>query len=263
MSTEGLKIRVIPREREGYVSATSFVAIVQNTLAILREVDAEISEQRLGSLEWHIKEISYNSPLTMTLIGEPKAEDLDYEIDIIEAYTEGLRQIDASPDRVPEFFTYQALKSAKSLVSVLNNGVERVVFSAPTGEEVAPTQRVAANVDDLTRTYEELTSFEGKLESATIHGKNRFYVWDVFDGRISCRFSRDKLDDVRNLFGHRVSVYGRARFSRTGRPLGIEVIDLKQLRNQDELPQARDLAGINITGELSSEDYVRRLRDAE
>jgi hypothetical protein len=263
MTSEGLKIRVIPRAQETYVSAASFVAIVQNTLASLREVDKEISEQRFGSLEWQIKDVSYNSPLTLTLIGESKVEDLDVELDVIEAYIDGLRQIDTSPDRVPEFFTYDALRSAKNLVSVLNDGVERVLFSAPTRDEVAPTQRVAANVDDLTRTYEELTSFEGKLESATIHGRNRFYIWDAFDGRISCRFSRERLDEVRELFGHRVSVYGKARFSRTGRPLSIEVLDLKRLRNQDELPQPRDFIGVSITGDLSSEEYVRRIRDAE
>jgi len=261
MMDDQLTIRVVPREE--YVSAASFLSIVQNTLAILREVDAQISEQRQGSLTWQIKDVSLNSPLTMTIFGETTAEDLDYGRDVIEAYTDGLRQVDTSPARIPEFFTFEALRRAKSLVSVLNDGIERVIFSTPRREAVMPTQRVAANVDELTQSYEELTSFEGRLESATIHSKNRFYVWDVFDGRISCSFSKDLLDDVRELFGHRVSVYGRARYSRTGRPLSIDVLDLKRLRDQEELPQFEDFQGVNITGSLSSEDYVRSLRDAE
>jgi hypothetical protein len=261
MADDELIIRLIGREE--YISAASFITVVHNTLAILKEVDAEISEQRLGSLMWRIKDVSLNSPLTVTLLGESRVDELDYGRDVIEAYTEGLRQIDRSPENIPPFFTIAALSQAKRLVAVLNDGIERIFFSLPEQEPVVPTQRVAANVDELTQVYEELTTFEGGLDSVTLHGKRIFYVWDVFDGRIACRFPKDMLDQVRTLLGERVSVYGKARFSRAGKPLSIEIVEARRLPSQEELAQLKDFTGINITNGESSEAYVRSLRDAE
>lgn len=261
MTDDQLVIRV--ESKEEYVPAASFVSIISNTLMILREVDSEISEQHQGSLSWRIQDVSLNSPLSITIFAEPRGGDLDVGRDVVEAYTEGLRQIDASPERIPEFFTLKALERAKSLVSVLNDGIARITYSTARYTAIVPTQRIAANVDELTQVYEELTTFEGDLDSVTLHGKRIFYVWDVFDGRIACRFSEDMLERVRELLGHRVSVSGKARFSRGGRPLSIEVVEARKLRDQSELPQIRDLVGIDITHGLSSEAYVRSLRDAD
>jgi hypothetical protein len=260
MAENELIIRVTGKGK--YIPVASFVAVVQNTLTILREVDAELSEQRLGSLTWRISNVSLNSPLEMTIFAEPNA-DLDVSRDVVEVITTGLRQIDSSPDSIPAFFTPRALEGAKRLVSVLNDGIERIALRSPQGELVTPTQRVAANVDELIQDYEELTTFEGPLEAVTLRGKRIFYIWDPIDGRISCRFPEDMLDEVRTLLGHRASVYGRARFSSTGKPLFIQVEEVERLPSQEELPKVKNLKPINITNGLDSVEYVRRQRDGE
>lgn len=260
MAGNELVIRVAGKDK--YVPVASFLSVVHNTIGILREVDAEISDSHRGSLKWRIKDVSQNSPITMTIFAEPTSE-VDISQNVVDAYTDGLQLIDESSDAIPPFFTPRALEKAKRLVGVLNDGVERIAFEGSSQKPVTPTQRLAANVDELLHTYDELTSFEGNLDAATVHGKRIFYVWDVFDGRVSCRFPEHMLQEVLSLFGHRVIVHGRAHYSRSGKPLYIEVEDVEGVPEQESRPAPEELEPINITDGLSSEEYIRRLRDAD
>lgn len=260
MAYDEVTIRLASKEQ--FPSVRSFMIVVNNTLAILREVDKQISEQRNGSLKWRIKDVSFNSPLEMTIFGEPLIEE-DYGRAVVRATAAGVRELDRSSDAIPHFFTVSAMNRAKDLVGVLNNGIERVTLAVLDELPVVPTQRVAANVGELVRTYDELTSFQGRLEAVTIHGKRIFHIWDPFDGRIACRFSEAQLFAVRDLLAHRVSVYGRATFTKGGKPLYIEVEEITRLPEQHEVRSVRTYAPINITGGMSSHEYIRSIRDGE
>lgn len=260
MATDQIIIQVSGRDGR-YVPVASFVAAMLNALTILKEVDTQISEQNQGSTEWRIKDVSYNSPLTAVFIGEPIGE-LNVVTAIVEASADGLEQLDQSPGVVPAFFSVRALEVSKKMVNVLNDGVERLVVQVPEYKAVVPTQRVAANVDELTQTYDELSTFEGKLEAVSIHGKRVFYVWDTFDGRISCRFGESELDKVVGLFGHRVSVYGRTRFSQLGKPLSIQVEEIEDVEGTRQPFDPRQFSAVDITGGVDAVAFVRELRDA-
>jgi hypothetical protein len=82
----------------------------------------------------------------------------------------------------------------------------------------------------------------------------------VTGARVPCRFPPEQLAEARVASGNRVALFGRIRYSRAGTPLSISVEQIRRLRAQSELPQARDLEGINLTGGTDPVDYVRSLR---
>ena len=58
-----------------------------------------------------------------------------------------------------------------------------------------------------------------------------------------------------------MAVSGRLRY-RNNKPVLMHVESIRILRNTEELPQAKDIGPLDLTNGMSSEDYVRRLRDA-
>ena len=259
MDQDRLTIRMTGKGE--FISLASFLSVAESTLELLKDIDASISGSRRGSVEWRIADVSLNSPLTLTVFADTQ-NGTNAGREVIEVCTYGLRQVERSADVIPAYFSNEALEHAKKIVAPLNDDVERVALIGPSGDTVTPSQRLAANVDDLLpKEHDELGSVEGKLETLSIHGGTTFAIWEVLTGaRVECRFPPEMLDEAHAAFRHRVSVSGRIRYSRTGRPLSIRVEHIRILRSSSELPQARDLEGIDITGGIDPAEYVRRLR---
>lgn len=115
------------------------------------------------------------------------------------------------------------------------------------------------------RGYYEISTLEGRLETIDVHGKKKvFGIYDVITNhKILCHFDKSILPAVVAALSQRVSVEGMVKFDRSGTPLSINVDNFEVMPGMDELPQFDEGQGINITSGISSEDYVRGLRDAE
>jgi hypothetical protein len=157
-----------------------------------------------------------------------------------------------------------SLQKAKELVSVLNDGIQRIALGTPWEDPVVPTQHLAANADALLpKPHEEHGSMEGRLETLSVHGGSTFAIWDAMSGqRIECHFPSTMLPEAQEAFNRRVLVSGIIRYSSEGRAKSIIVEKLRPLRGQEELPQIDAIQPINITDGTDSAEYVRRLRDA-
>jgi hypothetical protein len=262
MSDSLFTIRVTGRSE--FVSVSAFVSVVQNTLEILHGLDIAISENPSGVLEWRIAEVSLNSPLTMTIFAEAE-DETGVDRQVVSAYSEGLEHLDKDGETVPTYFNDALLEKARKLVSVLNDGVAKIAFVSSWTDPVEPSQRVAAHVDRLLPPdHEEWGSIEGKLEVLSIHGGASFNIWNVISGaRVTCRIPSEMLDEAHAAFGKRTAVQGKIRYDRRGKPVSISVHHIRILREQSELPQSRDLEGIDITGGIDPVEHVRRLRDGD
>ncbi len=106
----------------------------------------------------------------------------------------------------------------------------------------------------------------GKLETVTVHGgKPAFFIYDPLTGeKIICHIPEDRMAEAKDALDthpHRVSVTGKVKYNRAGKPISIEVADFTPLRDRHELPQMKDLEGIDLTGGVDPTEYIRRLRD--
>ena len=70
------------------------------------------------------------------------------------------------------------------------------------------------------------------------------------------------MEQAKAALRKRVQVYGRAKYVR-GKVTSMEVESIRILREMHELPQPKDIGKVDITSGLSSEDYVRGMRDAD
>ncbi len=255
MDTGALSIRV--SSSRGAIPLSSFLRIADKALAILNDLEAAISEGEGRSVQWRIAEVSLGSPLTMTLTGECEP-DPGIVSDVTRAYIQGLNCIEQGPE-APPYFSEAALEHAKTIVSVLDEEITEVAFHAG-GLTAAPTRRLAANVAALTRTFEDFATFEGRLEMISVHERMTISVYDTLTGeRIPCHFKAEHLPKIKSLLAERVAVQGRATYSRSGRPICLEVEQIVGLRDNDQLPQFRDLEGIDVTGGIEPAEYLRRL----
>jgi hypothetical protein len=247
------EITIKVRAREDFVPVDSFLTVVSSTLSILNEF-GHISGAE-AAFTWKVSAASLQSPLTLTIFSDAPNGDV-----IVRECIGVFEQAEQSSDLPFARWNYKTLENAKRLVSVLNDGVSQVTFSAPGIPAISPTQRVAASIDYLLApAFEDYGSFEGTLETLSVHGRTRFNIFDPVKGRaIACYFAADKLQEAHAAFNHRVMVSGTAKYNRIGHPVSVMVENIRTLEGGVEPSEFHD---INLTGGIESGRYVRGLRD--
>lgn len=281
-----LKIKV-EGETTG-IPVESFLELLGQTISILRDLDANISETENGNLDWEIVEASLNSPLALSVA--PRSEfGVNNGVEVINAYIHGFKDLDKGESDLPEYFTPQTLQKAKSLSKVFTQGITRISFSTNNSDEfISTTKTTFENVElvldgnsaenESSRTVEftlsqvarveEQATLVGKLEVVSVHGKQpHFVIYDpLTKKKIDCFFDEKDFEEIQAMLSlepYRVEVTGRARYDKNGNPLSIQVEHYRKLRNQNELPQFKDLAEIDLTGDLNPTEYIRRLRSEQ
>ncbi len=249
MQQDQLSIKITGRDDT--IPAPSFLAVVFNIVKILRDVDAAVSEENRPTLRWDISRVSMNSPLLLDL-APSSVSDADNTVDnsreILVACTRGLREIQESDETVPRYFRERTLSSARRVVNVLNDGIRAIEIFTPYSQPLLLSQKLAANVDRLlAKSYVDYGTFEGRLASISIRGRQTFRIEDEIYGYVACSFTDELLAELKNnLFGERVSVFGETRYSASGQPMSVRVEQIQRLRRREELPQFDDLEGINF-----------------
>ena len=244
--------------------AQSFLDVMDRSLEILGDLDAGIAMRRRPTLRWVIAYMHIGSPAVMTLKALPPPTGKDVSRDVVNRYVEGLELL-TQGGRLPEFFSKDALTSAKRLAD-LTRGNERVVIIRSPNRSVQVSQRISMNIDELIGgSYLSEGSVEGVMEMVTVHDNNYFRVYDAIQGwGVPCYFQREHIDEVRNALGKRVSITGRLHSDRLGRPETMQVSNIRIL-GLGPLPTPKEVRGIakDMTDGLKSEEYLRRVRLAD
>jgi len=257
-----LTVRVVSREEN--IPLGSLLLVLSETLAMLKGIDEETSAAGRRTLTWRVSEVTYNSPLLLTIVGEPTTKG-DYNPGVALQYLEGLGRLERG-EEPSGAFTEFAMERAKKIAMVRNDGIASVVFSAPDRSPVEPTQHLAANVDViLKKRYRgEVTTLDGLLMAIDVHKDYTFKIYDQATGRrTACTFPEELLREAALSIRERVAVTGLARYDRHGHPASMKVNSMRRLRRAAELPRFGPGEAIDITGGVPSEVYVRRMRDAE
>lgn len=239
------------------ISLDSFLSLARDTLAVLKSIDREVTQERRGTLTWCIHDVSKKSPLTLTIAGEPKSADGDAPnavglfIDAIDIMNKGANW----PEGVP----LDGLDKLGRIATLLESEFDSISFSNGR-QRVKPTQHINANLVLIVDEHYEWTTIDGRLEAVLAHDKRTFRVYDRLTGdAVECHFKNEQKEDVRRGLYGRVQVTGRATY-RAGKPQFISVEKLMVLDGglaYDDLPK------IDMTRGVSSEEHVRKVRDGE
>ena len=241
--------------------AQPFLDAMNRSLEILRDLDADIAMRRSPTLRWAIEHMHIGSPAVMILRAIPPANGKDVSQDVANRYVDGLALLEQG-EQLPASFSEDALNAAKRLAD-LTRGNECTVIIRTARRSVQVSQRISTNIDEMVKkSYVAEGSVEGVLEMVTLHENTYFRVYDAIQGwGVRCDFEEDIVDEVRNAFGRRVSIVGRIRSDRLGKPASMEVASIRIL-GMDPLPTASEVRGIakGMTGGLKAEEYLQRVR---
>jgi len=263
------RLEIVVEGKSDRLAARALVEALRNTVDVLRELEEQVSDNRRSTVQWDVAAIRMSSPLTLTLEARVRPQARDHSSDVVRGFLGGLKSLERRA-RPPAEFSDDALRKTREIISLLDDGVGRIQFSAPGGEPVTPTLHSAANIDEILRKhighYEEDGSIQGDLEVLSAHNGVHVDIWDVFTrSRVQCSIADELIEDAKAAFRRRVEVSGRVKYTRKGKPVSIQVESIRILRDQSELPQPTDFdtLKIDITGGVESSEYVRGLRDAD
>ena len=249
---------------DGFVSVDVLIEALENTLAVLRGLGSEFPGS--DQIRWEIVRASMQSPLTLTLAPKaPERRSRKLGQRIADAAYRGFREIAERPS-LPPYFNEEALTAAKRLVAGARAEKTELSFFVPDKDPVTPLAAFTENIEQVVsraKTLYETGTIEGTLEVISRHKTDSVTIWETLTNRkVACFVNSEQLELAKQILLKRVAVSGRIKY-RNGRPVSIEVANIRVLRGQHELPQPSDIGPIDITGGLSSEDYVRGLRDAQ
>jgi len=250
----------------GKISLHSLIIGLQCQLGILKDLDVAVSGEINGSLDWVVTDLQLSS-LAVVVESQSKIENKNAGPKVVNLCVTGMKQLEEE-GVTPPYFPEHSLKLSKKLVGMIGkNGATGIEISSP----IIPTHiatlspKAAVNIDELLPTkYSSLGSVEGKIETLSIHKTTKFVVYHAITQRaIACKFDQNQLEQIKNILGRRVNVYGTISYNAKGEPLRVEdIIDIRLLKEEHELPTIKDIYGIDpdFTGGLDSVEYLRRLR---
>jgi hypothetical protein len=260
MPSHELTITLAPPGRLGVETLTKTLG---NALAMLRTLEREFVE--FGTeVRWEVVKLQMRSPLRLTVSpsidGKP-AKAVGGRI--VKAALVGVKNIEKSATH-PKHFDEDTLEATRDLFRVVRKDGSVLKLSLDHKNEVTVTDRAFEHIEDVVlraRVYVDHGTIEGQLDEISVHESPVAFIWERFPvRRIKCVIAQEQVEQVKELLGRRVALTGRISY-RNHKPVLVQVEAIRAMRDDSELPDIRDIQPIDITGGLSPEEYVRRLRD--
>jgi hypothetical protein len=251
-------------EDEGRLRLNTFMASLQSFSAALSKLDRESNNGKAATL-FEVAELSFKSPVRVVVepksigaqpyVGRAVVERLKY---VTDALTNGHNLVE---------FDAELLEDIRNLARPVGKNVKSatVVFN---GSQLDLTPKIANRVDEALAIEDECEGFlEGMLEQINIHqGANTFHIFpEIGPKKVTCHFSTALFDDAVSAVGMRVEVNGTLKYRMGANfPHVIDVSSIVPFPPESEIPDWDDIRGLapDATGKLSSEAFIRELRDA-
>lgn len=251
-------------EDEGRVRVNTFLSEVQSFAAALAKIDRETNNGKPASY-FEIAELSFQSPVRVAFEARPVSGANPF---VGRAVLERLNFIadEINSSRILTGLDADLLEDIRALARPVGKSVKSatVLFN---GHELDLTPRVATRVDEALAIEDECEGFiEGKLEQINVHqNANTFHIYpEVGPKKVTCYFPAKLYDDAVAAVGRRVEITGMLKYRLNANfAHQIAVSEIVAFPPENEIPDWDDLRGRapDATGKLSSEAFVRELRD--
>jgi hypothetical protein len=265
-----IKLQVEGVESEqGHVRFDDFLQKLEDLLITLNGVDRIVGNTFQPTLYYRVVDVSHTSPVAITLepvVRErmaPGAAENHIKIRHNRFFKE-LSAISRNEPVSPEV-DERLLERLRDLAEGVGRSFQRAAISnSETRVEI--DEAFETNIRKLLA--EEDCSYggvEGTLDAANIHGAlRRFWIYPRLGAdRIRCDFLPGTSEQIREALGHYVRVEG-VKYFRAPSPYPYRIaVKEFEILDTEESAALVDLRGIapNATGQLSSVDFVRAIRD--
>jgi hypothetical protein len=257
-------LRIGQRDR---VPLAYFINSLRNFLGILRDLDATISKDKLGSVIWEVVSLRQDSPPVVGVSPSLRSSEIQDFSHVVESEileNADLLSAGSQPTRYMSYAALQKLeglaKYAKTLgplnVSVDGEGKKR---------QSDITEKTLSNVQELTGIkYCGYGSVTGKLEAIFVHNANEFRVWDDQTGKpVRCKYDpQTQEEQIKSLLRSRVVVSGTIQSNTAGIPIALEVEEIESAKSEPA-PTILQMSGSikGITEGKTLKQYLEQISD--
>lgn len=251
----------------GLVRADAFINGLNSITKIIHRTDRIVSRKSMASFYLRITGLSYGSPATVTMEAVPQDPNIDLRKQTISKFYDTYESIQKGKLAEKEIESVLI----EDMTEITNQIGKRINSIKVTMDEydLTLTKEFKAKMELAISPEEKSSSFiRGMLEYINIHkNKNVFRIYpDIGPQKIICHFSEELTQKAIEAIGKYVEVRGELRFRAVSKhPHEIFVEEIEIFPPEEELPSLYELRGIapNLTGQLSSEQFVRKIRDAK
>lgn len=253
------------------VGLDAFVDVLKRAQLILKELDSAISGSPDGKLTWKIVDLGINSA-DAVIEAAPPEDDERLPLLVGTSFVGGIQTIEKG-EMMPPYFSELAVKRVGAISRrVGKGGVTGFEAELQNGQpdSVAPrraelTSRAVGSIAHLLAPkYSAFGSVMGTLGQINVQHRLTFNVYDGLTKRaVKCKFGEDQFEVVREALRRRVIVTGTVERNESGEPLRVSDPALMILPDE-EIPTSA-IHGLvpDMTGGLSSGDYIRQLREPD
>lgn len=252
------------------VTLATYTAILDEVRRALDDVDRFALPGRAPRLSWAIRDMEGGTDLRIVLapLRVPKGRSEDTLGWSSRGLVAGINQLEHKP-AIPELFSARTVQRVSRVGQQMSRGnlhaVELASLNGRRHDATINTKTLESARKAVKPVSQAWGSVTGQLEELVARsGKDPRAVVYMERARraVVVRASIDQADMLRQAWGQRVLVGGPLTRNSEGQPLRIDLTELEALTSLTSVPRAWDLVGIapNATGELSTDEYIERLR---
>lgn len=251
----------------GDLQLSQFIEELNAVRNALRQTERLVLRGEENAVRYRVTGLSHSSPSKVTIgISSREPAYVDMPKRISRRFTSTLAVIRRS-HRYAERIDLRTLETFKAIASPATKHGIRVSVSADRDRVVRIDKDFDIKVTRLIAGDErERDELIGRVERVDIHNKNAFDIYPLFGPeRVRCNAPKALQDQIVAAVGKYVSVEGVALYRKDAPfPYAMRVEAMSLRRPNSELPTMTSLHGIapNATGGIPSEEFVRKLRDA-
>lgn len=253
---------------QGVLTPGTLLNTIKYFWDFLRDLDSAITGDPMGTVYWQIEHLSKGSPAVIAFQGQSRLAQRDYISEIEDECIEGVNAINLMGERHRNYSDAAINKVLRlARLHTTRNPRDRVdeIIIGTDDRKVEVGKITIERIDELrSARYYSQGSVVGNLDSITVHLGNEFRVWEELLGRpVTCRFTKEKLEEVKKVLGKRVLVFGQVQANDKGQPTSINVEGIELYPEDSELPSIEEMSGLvdNLTGGLSLADYIEEIRN--
>ncbi|MGC5399550.1 hypothetical protein ACPXCP_27910 [Streptomyces sp. DT20] len=265
-----LEVRIAPTSTR--LDLKTYTQILGEIRMSLEEVDRTALPVRSPRLKWAIEELTMDRDVRIVLVPSviPAKRSARSISTPLQGFVDGVELLTESP-RIPPFFSERTVGRVGQIGKHFDGGgVESVAVASLSGE------RHAAVVDEDTvrnalravlPAKSAFSSVTGTLDVLS-HGKGSSPRALIRDPRtrhaVRVVAHNDHSEMLRSAWGRRVVASGILQRNSEGQAVSLQMTDLDVLPDHVSQMDPARILGVNpdITGELSTADYLKQVRSA-
>lgn len=252
-------------EDDGQVRLAAFMSQLQSLSATISRLDREMNNGR-STTYFRIADVSYKSPINVIIEPQPLRPGPAYGGHLVIESLVRIAQTLEADENLGDIDA-DVLEDIRALARPVGRSVKNttLIFN---GHRLDLTEKLGLKIDNALAVDEESEgTLEGMLDQINVHlGANTFHIYpEIGPRKVTCHFPVRLYDDAVSAVGRRVEVAGTLRYrTRANFPHQVAVAHIDIFPLDHELPSWEDLRGRapDATGALTSEAFVRELRDA-